>query len=293
MTTTDLHPAETRPDDVGRSSPRWPLALVSLVAGALLATLFMVVFDGETPPEATIIDPIQYGEEAPGDWDVIGVASGEYLAVRDLPAPGGSIVGSLPSHTIELESTGRIALNDGVLWREIEIPGATTGWVVAGRLIEATPAAPDVELGIPALAQSMAERILAAVQAEDLEALSVLAFEGGSTFTASFGDEVTNPAELVMLWELIGRDEVFGAVNALIGLPNWYETAGQTPDGRIVAIFVTPRFMHEPSNAENRRLLEEAFGFDYVEASVADGQYLGWRMGINAEGAWQFLVTGD
>jgi hypothetical protein len=291
MTTTGLRPVETRPDD-DRRSPRWPLVVVSLVAGALLATLFMVVFDGDTPSDTTI-EPIQYGEESPGNWDVIGVTSGEYLAVRDLPAPDGSVVGALPSHTVELESTGRIALNDGVLWREIKVPGATTGWVPAGRLIETTPSSPDVELGIPAPAESMAERIVAAVQAEDLEALAVLAFEGGSTFTASFGDEVTNPAELVAVWELIGRDEVFTAINALVGLPNWYETAAQSADGRTVAIFVTPRFMHEPSNAENRRLLEDAFGFDYVDSSVADGQYLGWRMGITAEGEWQFLVSGD
>jgi hypothetical protein len=291
MTTTGLRPVETRPDD-DRRSPRWPLVVVSLVAGALLATLFMVVFDGDTPSDTTI-EPIQYGEESPGNWDVIGVTSGEYLAVRDLPAPDGSVVGALPSHTVELESTGRIALNDGVLWREIKVPGATTGWVPAGRLIETTPSSPDVELGIPAPAESMAERIVAAVQAEDLEALAVLAFEGGSTFTASFGDEVTNPAELVAVWELIGRDEVFTAINALVGLPNWYETAAQSTDGRTVAIFVTPRFMHEPSNAENRRLLEDAFGFDYVDSSVADGQYLGWRMGITAEGEWQFLVSGD
>ncbi len=292
MTTTDLRPLETRSDDSDRPSPRWPLALLSLVAGVLLTTLFMVAFEGDMPPDVTI-DPIQFGEESLGNWDVIGVNSGEYLAVRALPATDGPVVGALPSHTVELESTGRIALNHGVLWREIKVPGATTGWVLAGRLIESTPSVPDVELGIPTAAVSMAERIVAAVQAEDLEALAVLAFEGGSTFTASFGQEVTKPAELITLWELIGTEEVFAAINALVGLPNWYETAAQGADGRTVAIFVTPRFMHEPSNAENRRLLEEAFSFGYVEAAVADGQYLGWRMGITEEGEWQFLVSGD
>jgi hypothetical protein len=292
MTTTDLRPVETPADDFG-SSRRWPLAFVSFVAGALLATLFMVAVDRDTPPPDTTIAPIQYGEEAAANWDVIGVVSGENLDVRGVPSLDGSVVGALPSHTVELESTGRIALNDGVLWREIKVPGATTGWVPAGYLIETTPSTPGVDLGIPAPALSMAERIVAAVQAEDLEALAVLAFEGDSTFTATFGGEVTNPTELVALWEQMGAEEIFAAINGLVGLPNWYETASQNADGATVAIFVTPRFMHEPSNAENRRLLEEALGFDYVESSVADGQYLGWRMGITAEGDWKFLVSGD
>jgi hypothetical protein len=30
-----------------------------------------------------------------------------------------------------------------------------------------------------------------------------------------------------------------------------------------------------------------------VDAAVADGQYLGWRAGISADGAWRFFVSGD
>lgn len=28
-------------------------------------------------------------------------------------------------------------------------------------------------------------------------------------------------------------------------------------------------------------------------AGVADGQWLGWRLGITAEGDWQFFISGD
>jgi chorismate-pyruvate lyase len=42
--------------------------------------------------------------------------------------------------TVELESTGRIAQVDGVLWREIVVPGDGAGWVHAGYLTETAPA---------------------------------------------------------------------------------------------------------------------------------------------------------
>lgn len=104
---------------------------------------------------------------------------------------------------------------------------------------------------------------------------------------------MTSADELVAFWGEVGRQEVLGAIRGLIGLPNWYETESRDSAGEVVAIFVTPRFMHELSNAENRRLLEEALGADYVESSVGDGQYLGWRLGVTEDGDWQFFVSGD
>lgn len=98
--------------------------------------------------------------------------------------------------------------------------------------------------------------------------------------------------ELVALWEQIGRDEVVRAILALVALPDWYETAATDAAGQQVAIFVTPRFTHEPT-AANRAVLEQGLGAAEVQRSIADGQWLGWRLRITAEGDWQFFVTGD
>jgi hypothetical protein len=156
---------------------------------------------------------------------------------------------------------------------------------------EPTTTTPPSAAGLPEAAMEMVDQIRAAAEAEDLETLADLALQGA--FTASFGAEVTTTDELVELWETMGRDEVVDAIRGLISLPNWYETESRDSEGEVIAIYVTPRFMHEPSNAENRRLLEDALGADYVEASVGDGQYLGWRLGVTADGNWQFFVSGD
>jgi hypothetical protein len=137
-----------------------------------------------------------------------------------------------------------------------------------------------------------AREIFTFAQREDLDSLARLALDGDTPFTASFGQDVSTPTELVALWERVGRDEVLDHLTALVQLPAWYETVGQLPDGQAVSIHVTPRFMHEPTPA-NRSILEAQLGAEAVEAGIADGQWLGWRLGITAAGDWQFFVSGD
>jgi hypothetical protein len=50
---------------------------------------------------------------------------------------------TLAPDAVELESTGRVGRVDGVLWREIVVPGDGTGWVHAGYLTETVPALLD------------------------------------------------------------------------------------------------------------------------------------------------------
>jgi hypothetical protein len=145
-------------------------------------------------------------------------------------------------------------------------------------------------------------REIAIMAAEgDLDGLARFALQGpvtqprgtpGPGFTASFDEEVSTPEELVALWERIGRDEVLRNLTALVHLPDWYRTMSTDAAGEPVPIYVTPRFMHEPTEA-NRRVLEARLGAEAVAAGIADGQWLGWRLGITAEGDWQFFVTGD
>ena len=246
--------------------------------------------DPDQPPEPVV----RFGEEPPANWDVTGVAANDVLNVRAGPGVSHAITATLPPNAVELESTGRIARLDGQLWREIRVPGGTAGWVNARYLTEhrPPPGLEGVGIGLPASAQLTAREISILAQRGDLDSLARLALDGDTPFTASFGDEVTTPAELVVLWERIGRDEVLDHLIALVQLPDWYETVGQLPDGQDVAIHVTPRFMHEPT-AANRANLEQQLGREAVEAGIADGQWLGWRLGITAEGDWQFFVSGD
>ena len=289
------------------STSPWAIAVASFLVGGLVIAGGLFFFRGgdtvtdttTTTQAAATTQPTStqpeeagpsYGEEPPAVWDVVAAEEGSVVELVAEPAST-EVVVALPFDSRDLESTGRIALADGVLWREIVTPDGPTGWVAASVLGESGEDAPETDAGIPEAAAEMVDEIRSAVEAEDLDTLAGLALDGA--FTASFGSEIATVEELVALWEEIGRAEVLESIRGLISLPDWYETEARDSDGEVVAIYVTPRFMHEPSNPENRRALEEALGSDYVESSVADGQYLGWRLGVTADGDWQFFVAGD
>jgi hypothetical protein len=80
-----------------------------------------------------------YGQEPRANWDVTGVAGWDRLNVRAGPGVHNDVKAALAADAVELESTGRIAHVDGVLWREIVVPGDGTGWVHAGYLTETAP----------------------------------------------------------------------------------------------------------------------------------------------------------
>jgi hypothetical protein len=154
---------------------------------------------------------------------------------------------------------------------------------------------------LPEQTRYVAREIATMAEADDLDGLARLALQGpveqprgtpGMGFTASFDQEVSTPEELVALWEEIGRDEVLETLIALVDLPDWYPATGSDVADEPITIYVTPRFMHEPTPG-NRALLEEQLGADVVEASISDCQWLGWRLGITAEGEWLFFVTGS
>ena len=288
-----------------RSPSPWAVAALSFAAGGLLVAGTVLVLDGNdatateastttatTQPTSTT-EPqnvASYGEEPPGAWDIVGAGEGTVVEMR--AEPGSSdVVAALPFDSVALASTGRVAIAEGVLWREVASRDASTGWLRADLLAPADVSPPVAQTGLPDRASAMVDQIRDAAEAGDLDTLAEIALDGA--FTASFGSELTTAGELVAFWEEIGREEVLDTILALIGLSDWYETEARDGEDQVVAIFVTPRFMHEPANAENRRLLEEALGVEYVESAVADGQYLGWRLGVTEDGDWQFFVAGD
>ncbi|MGH3441696.1 MAG: hypothetical protein ACRDUY_06570 [Nitriliruptorales bacterium] len=54
-----------------------------------------------------------------------------------------------------------------------------------------------------------------------------------------------------------------------------------------------PRAQSEDATDADRQDLYDLFGEETVDGWYADGMYLGWRLGITAEGDWQFFVAGD
>ena len=151
---------------------------------------------------------------------------------------------------------------------------------------------PTPEAGTTPAVTDMAERIETAARAGDWDALAALAMAGDTPFWGAIDVEMTE-AELAAYWRAEADQEPLADVLlGLLAVPDWYETTATAADGSDVAIHVTPRFMHEPT-AESRAALEAELGAEYVEAQLADGQYLGYRLGITADGDWQFFVTGD
>ena len=145
--------------------------------------------------------------------------------------------------------------------------------------------------GSPAVAE-MVERIEAAARAGDWDALAALAMEGDTPFWGVIDVELAE-SDLAAHWRSEAAEQPLAdLLLGLLAVPAWYETTATTADGTDVPIHVTPRFMHEPT-AVSRAALEAQLGADYVEAHLADGQYLGYRLGITADGDWQFFVTSD
>lgn len=145
---------------------------------------------------------------------------------------------------------------------------------------------------LPAPVADMVASIEVLAVAGDWDRLAELALEGDAPFTAAF-DVVMTAEELAAHWRAAAAEQPLADIlRGLLGLPEWWTTTGTDAAGAEVDVFVTPRFMHEPT-AANRAELERAIGAERVSASIADGQYLGWRLGISADGDWRFFVAGD
>jgi hypothetical protein len=146
---------------------------------------------------------------------------------------------------------------------------------------------------LPASVAATAQAIEQAAHAQDWDALAALAMAEPTPFTAAFGQDFATPAELAAHWRRVAtREPLDEIIVALVRLPSWYVTPASDGRGGEQPIHVTPRFMHEPTRV-NRTSLEQAIGRERVAASIADGQYLGWRIGITTDGDWRFLVSGD
>lgn len=155
------------------------------------------------------------------------------------------------------------------------------------------PSATEPEAVVPSEeAQGTLDQIEALAEEGDLEGLAELALTGEVLFTASFGQEFTDAEDLADFWAEVEGPSIPDVILGLLDA-GYHQTLATYPDGTQVPIFVTPAVMGEGSTAEDRERLESIFGTETVTRWFGDGMYLGWRMGVDADGNWRFLVIGD
>lgn len=159
-----------------------------------------------------------------------------------------------------------------------------------------TSTAPGSESTTTILASASAQTTLDAIEAAaldgDLQGLAELALSADRTFTASFGQAFTDPADLAAFWGTFEDPTVPEVVTGLLDA-GYTKTIANNEDGSQVGINVIPAVMGEDSTEADRARLESIFGEDTIEGWYADGMYLGWRLGVDDDGVWRFLVIGD
>ena len=152
----------------------------------------------------------------------------------------------------------------------IEVPSAEP---------DATGDAPDE--GLPPAAAATRDALRAAAAAGDWDAVAALLPEDPEAFTASFG----GTDDPIAFYRSLPED-VLAEVAALL----------DGPSGRIGDLTVWPELHARTPFAiteDERAGLEARFGAEAVRGWEAAGAYLGWRIGIQDDGTWRFLVAGD
>ena len=136
------------------------------------------------------------------------------------------------------------------------------------------------------------DRIRALAASGDLEGLAALALGSDDTFTASFGQGFVEPADLAGYWQGISEPDIPTVILGLFEAGS-FETMTVAQDGSERTIMVWPAAMGDDATPADRNALEAVFGTATVDGWYADGMYLGWRMGVDEQGIWRFLVAGD
>jgi hypothetical protein len=148
----------------------------------------------------------------------------------------------------------------------------------------------DFPTDVPEATASTLLAIRSAAQACDYDTLAGLALADG-TFTATFGQDFDDPGALADHWrQREPEDQVTAVLVRLTTLTrSTVESTG--PDGSPTTLHVAPRALHEDGGVIRQEVVD-AFGPE-AEQWWADGQYLGWRLGVTDDGHWWFFVSGD
>ena len=147
--------------------------------------------------------------------------------------------------------------------------------------------APDPDL--PAIVQETRADILEAALACDYDGLAEIATAGDGPFTVSFGGE-DDPAAFWRRLEAEGRP-VMETLVELLGMPWRENTADGTTQYVWPAAFGYDGWSDVPEG--EREQLRDVYGDEELASFEQFGSYIGWRVGVTADGDWLFFVEGD
>ena len=141
--------------------------------------------------------------------------------------------------------------------------------------------APDPVESLPAEVLATRAALLEAARAGDWDALGALLPDDPEDFSSNFGGETDHLAYYRSL-----DVDVFAEIVALLEGP-FAVTGDRTVWPELHA--------RDPFafGADEREALEQRYGVDRLAQWEAAGAYLGWRIGIQEDGAWRFLIAGD
>ena len=155
----------------------------------------------------------------------------------------------------------------------------------AGPTIEVPRAGEDADEapteGLTPAAAATRDALRAAAAAGDWEAVATLLPADPEGFTASFG----GADDPIAFYRALPEDLLPEVVALLDG-----------PSARLGDLTVWPELHARTPFAvadEERAGLEGRFGAEAVRTWEEAGAYLGWRIGIQDDGTWRFLVAGD
>jgi len=148
------------------------------------------------------------------------------------------------------------------------------------------PKDPDPQGDLPAPVAAMREELLGLASVCNYDDLAAIATQ--DTTNISFGD-TTDPASFWRSLEANGGTPMADLESVLQLTPGTIDAADGT-------IYVWPGvFAMDWSNvtSQQRQELVDIFGQDAVDGWDAFGSYIGYRVGITADGHWAYFVAGD
>ena len=308
LTTMDLDTGQTR--DLGMLEPNTEVTaggpvVATIQRGDCVQVSFTHIADGPiSSPVAEECLPIATGVSVSADGRAVATLDGGELTVRAITSgdtlwrrsvPGAYMATSgeagwavrTPEETVLVSQTGARSL-----------PPVESGWVVPYANLDvsydaglggedaALPCRPqDAALppqDLPPAVAETRERLAALAASCDYDGLAAIVETDGTTL--SFGD-VGDPVEF---WVAEGRrgEDPLGLLAALLTT-----TPAHDPESDYWA---WPAAHVDPSDEASWTELEPILGTETVATlrQAVEG-YLGWRVGIAADGTWWFYVAGD
>jgi hypothetical protein len=216
--------------------------------------------------------------EAPFQLVVVDLGSGEELMVTPVEGAHDTTVTRLEwdgeAAVVSFTDRSPVVLAGGQIVSRPEVAGTAS-------LIRSEEPPPQTGAALPPAVAATRESILEAAAAGDVGRLADLALAGSGSFTYSFGGN--NPPSREELLEAWQDPELLETMVTLLNLPHTEQ------DG----IFAWPSAFSSNPTDEDWAAVEVLYSEEEIAQMKQFGGYIGYRIGITAQGDWIFFVAGD